>query len=411
MKKIQTTLSLLFLSFLVSVSAQVKETGNITLGKKFEILSNVLNKTSEIQIYLPKSYKDSIKKNYPVIYVLDSQDYFNSVVSFQKMLVKRGIFPEFIVVGIETDLRKRRILFEKDAIKFITFLDTELIHFIDENYRTNKQKERLFFGWEMAGGIGIEILGKKPNLFSGYIIASATNIRGSRVTSLEKQLHNSKTSKAPFLLMVAAPDEGWLNNNEKLRSFFDKKKYGDLNWRYSIYNREQHHTTPFRAINEGIIDYFYNYNPVTFRTLKEYEDFGGLEGLKTFYKKRAERFDVSPAIDESTKMFILYNAVVENNYERFVYYEKAFEGHIESNSGASWFHRYGSFYLKHKNLKDALYVYNYGLNKLGDSKLLYRGLGDVYSKMDKISKAKKAYKKALKIDPEYKQAIEGLNKI
>ncbi|WBX72476.1 alpha/beta hydrolase [Tenacibaculum retecalamus] len=385
----------------------------MTLGKKFAVTSKVLNQTREIQVYLPKRYKDSIKKNYPVIYVLDSQDYFNSVVSFQEMLIKRGIFPEFIMVGIKTDIVKRRILFDehKGATSFISFLEHELIPFIDSSYRTNKEKERIFFGWEMAGGIGVEIIAKKPNLFSGYIIASATNVRGTRVNSLERYLKEFKKHEAPFLLMTAAPDESWLNKNEKLRSFFDKNKYDDLNWRYSIFNREQHHTTPFRAINEGIIDYFFNYNPVTFRTLKEYEDFGGLDGLTSFYKKRAERFGVSATIDDSTKMFILYNAVVENNYERFVYYENAFEGHLESNSGANWFHRYGSFYLKHRNLKDALYVYNYGLKKLGDSKLLYRGLGDVYSKMNKKNKAKKAYKKALKIDPEYKQALEGLNKI
>ena len=211
--------------------------------------------------------------------------------------------------------------------------------------------------------------------------------------------------------MAAAPDESWLNKNEKLRSFFNTKMYPELNWRYSIFNREQHHTTPFRAINEGIMSYFYNYNPVTFRTLKEYEDFGGLASLKAFYKKRGERFDVSVEIDESTKMFILYNAVVENNYERFVYYENAFEGHIESNSNASWFHRYGSFYLKHNNTKEALHVYNFGLKKLGASKLLYRGLGDVFATKGDKRKAKKAYKKALSIDPKYKQALDGLNNL
>jgi predicted alpha/beta superfamily hydrolase len=411
MIKKYTLLSVLFLSFLFSANAQVKELGNINLGKNYTIASKVLKETRNIQIYTPKSYKDSITKPYPVLYVLDGQEFFNSVVSFQKMLVKREYFPEFIVVGIKTDLRKRRTLLGKDSSKFIQFLETELINYVDATYRTSKQKERIFFGWEIAGGIGVDVLANNPSLFSGYILPSPSNLWDFRLNALEKRMKTLDSSNAPFLLVTAAPDENWLNDNKQLRSFFTTKKDNKLNWRYSILEREQHHSTPFKTINEGIIDYFYNYNPITFRTLKQYEEFGGLAGLKAFYKKRGERFNMSTEISETTKMFILYNAVIENNYEQFLYYEKAFDGHIETSNGANWFHRYAGFYLKHNNTKEALYFYNYAIKKLGDSKLLYRGLGDVYSKMNKKSKAKKAYKKALKIDPKYKQALDGLNKL
>ena len=399
-----------FLTYQFSSFSQNK-TSNIVIGQAINLNSQILNQEREIQVHLPSNYKDSITKQYPVLYVVDGQDYFSPAVSFQKMIAKRGIVPQMIIIGIKTDIVKRRILFDenKGAINFINFLENELIPFIDKNYRTSKEKERLFFGWEMAGGIGIETIARKPNLFSGYIIPSATNIRGTRVDSVEKYLKNLKKEETPFLLMTAAPDESWLNDNQKLQGFFNKETYHHLNWRYSILNREKHHTTPFKTLNEGILDYFYNYTPVTYRTLKEYEDFGGVEGLKSFYKKRGERFGISTDIDEVSKMFILYNAVVENNYERFIYYEKAFEGHIEKSLNPSWFHRYGGFYLKHNNLKEALYVYNYGLQKLGDSKLLFRGLGDVFAAKGEKRKAKKAYKKALKIDPKYKQALEGLN--
>lgn len=406
--------TLLFTSifgFIFTVNAQVVETGNINLGKNYTFESKVLNETRGLQIYIPKSYKDSITKAYPVLYVLDGQEFFNSVVAFQKMLIKREYFPEFIVVGIQTDLRKRRTLLGKNSSKFIQFLETELIAFIDGNYRTNRQKERVFFGWEIAGGIGIDVLAKNPNLFSGYILPSPSNLWDFRMNALENKLKILKNTNAPFLLVTAAPDESWLNDNKQLRSFFTTKNDNKLNWRYSILDREQHHSTPFKTINEGIIDYFYNYSPITFRTLKQYEDFGGLAGLNAFYKKRGERFNISTEISETTKMFVLYNAVIENNYEQFLYYEKAFDGHIETSSSANWFHRYAGFYLKHNNTKEALYFYNYAIKKLGDSKLLYRGLGDVYAKMNKKSKAKKAYKKALKIDPKYKQALAGLKEL
>ena len=406
-----TTLMLICICFVTMLHAQIKETENITIGKTYSFESKTLEEDREIQIYVPTSYKDSIHKKYPVLYVLDGQDYFSAAVSFQKMLIKRSYFPEFIVVGIKTDQRKRRVLFSRTTTKFMDFLESELISYIDTNYRTNKQYERMLFGWEVAGGLGIEILAKRPNLFSGYILSSPSNLWDFRLNALEKNIPSLKTTKAPFLLMTAAPDENWLNDNKQLQAFFDKNTQQDFNWRYAILDREEHHTTPFKTLNEGIVDYFHNYKPISYRTLKQYDDFGGLAGLKAFYTKRGERFGISTKIDEITKMFILYTAVLENNYEQFVHYEKAFNNHIQTNTRDSWFHRYGVFYLKHKNIKEALNMYNNGLTKLGDSKLLYSGLGDVFVANGDKRKAKKAYKKALSIDPKYKRALEGIKEL
>ena len=406
-----SALLVICICFVTMLHAQLKEVGNITIGNTYSFESKILEENRELQIYVPTSYKDSIHKKYPVLYVLDGQEFFNSVVSFQKMLTKREYFPEFIVVGLQTDLRKRRTLLGKDSSKFIQFLETELIPLIDGNYRTNREKERIFFGWEIAGGIGIDVLANTPSLFSGYILPSPSNLWDFRLNALEKRMKTFNSANAPFLLVTAAPDERWLNDNKQLRLFFTNSKQLKLNWRYAILDREQHHSTPFKTINEGIIDYFYNYSPITFRTLKQYDDFGGLAGLKAFYKKRGERFNMSTEISETTKMFVLYNAVIENNYKQFLYYEKAFDGHIETSSNANWFHRYAGFYLKHNNLKEAMYVYNYGLKKLGDSKLLYSGLGDVFAADGKKRKATQAYKKALAIDPKYKKALEGLENL
>ena len=405
------TLMLICVCFVNLLNAQIKEATNITIGKTYFFESKILGEEREIQIYVPLSYKKSIHKKYPVLYVLDGQDYFSAAVSFQKMLIKRNYFPEFIVVGIKTDQRKRRVLFSRTTTKFMDFLELELISYIDTNYRTNNQHERLLFGWEVAGGLGIEILAKRPKVFSGYILSSPSNLWDFRLNALEKKIPTLQTNKAPFLLMTASPDEKWLNDNKQLRAFFNKNTQQDFNWRYAILDREEHHTTPFKTLNEGIVDYFHNYKPVTFRTLKAYEDFGGLDGLKAFYKKRGERYNMSTEISETTKMFVLYNAVLENNYERFLYYENAFEGHIETNSRDSWFYRYASFYLKHNNIEQAKYLYQFALKKLGDTKLLYKGLGDVYAADDKKRKAKKAYTKALTIDPNYKNALEGLEKL
>ena len=136
-----TTLMLICICFVTMLNAQITKVGNISIGKTYSIVSKVLEEDRELQIYVPSSYKDSINKNYPVLYVLDGQEFFNSVVSFQKMLSKREYFPEFIVVGLQTDLRKRRTLLGKNSSKFIQFLETELIPLIDSG------SSLLYFSW------------------------------------------------------------------------------------------------------------------------------------------------------------------------------------------------------------------------------------------------------------------------
>ena len=144
------------------------------------IKSSILNEDRTIQIYTPDGYAESDKK-YPVLYVLDGQEYFLLGLAYQDMLRFRDKSPEFIVVGINTDRRKRRVLFYNESDKFINFLETELIPFMDTNYRTKKEKERLFFGWEMGAGLGFEILAERNDLFSGFILASPTHSTDKRI--------------------------------------------------------------------------------------------------------------------------------------------------------------------------------------------------------------------------------------
>lgn len=80
------------------MNAQVKEIGEISLGKKFAIESTILNQTKEIQVYVPESYRDSIKQEYPVLYLLDGQRFFTNGVAIQKSLISPIALPEMLCI-------------------------------------------------------------------------------------------------------------------------------------------------------------------------------------------------------------------------------------------------------------------------------------------------------------------------
>lgn len=378
--------------FANSSFSQIKEVDN-TVGKTIILKSEVLNEEREVQIYLPDSYTSS-EQNYPVLYVLDGQEYFLHGVAYQDMLRFRDKTPEFIIVGINTDRQKRRTLFFKESDQFIEFLDKELIPFIDINYRTAKEKERLFFGWEMAAGLGLQIVAEQENIFSGFILASPTHATNKRVDALV-EFKKNKVHSNKFLLLSAAPEEGWITKDTVFLTAIKKQ-----NWRYTVLDREDHYTTPFKTIHEGLSDYFSDYKPIRLRSLKAYDEYGGLKALRAYYKKRGERYNLSTGIHKETKHFLIYNALQEDNYKRFEEYVNEFRGYIEENSRDFWLNRYAKFYLKHKNLEKALHLYNFGIDKYPESDVLYAGLGDLYTAQGDIKKADEAYKNATDLKKE-----------
>ncbi|MEH6537712.1 MAG: alpha/beta hydrolase-fold protein [Psychroserpens sp.] len=392
----------------ITCVAQV-ENSDIKVGVNHTIKSSILNQDRGIQIYVPDSYAAS-EKEYPVLYVLDGQEYFLHGIAYQNMLRFRDKSPEFIIVGIKTDRRTRRVLFLDESDKFISFLETELIPYIDTVYRTKKEKERLYFGWEMGGGLGFEILTERNNLFSGFILASPSHATDKRMDALKK-LKSDAIKSNKFLLVSAAPEEGWITKDTLFLSIIENKAKGKKPWRFKVFDREDHYTTPLKTIHEGLSDYFDDYKPIRLRSLKAYDDYGGLEALRAYYKKRGERYNLPIAIHKETRHFLIVNAMTEDNYERFNFYMEEFDDYISTISRDFWLNRYAKYYLKHKNTEKSKSLYDYGISKFSNSKLLYEGLGDVYVEINQPKKALIAYEKSMDIDsnqPELKSKIEAL---
>ena len=172
------------LCFVLNVSAQINTESNkpFTIGEIREIKSAVLGENRTLNVYLPYGY--SKEKTYPVIYLLDgsvNEDFLHiaGLVQFFNMLK----MPEFIVVGIANVDRRRDFTFHTElpdlkkefpttggSEKFIKFIETELQPFIASNYKTSDVK--YIIGQSLGGLLATEILLKKPDLFSHYLIVS-----------------------------------------------------------------------------------------------------------------------------------------------------------------------------------------------------------------------------------------------
>lgn len=149
----------------------------LTLGTKLSIHSNNLNENRPIIISLPKDYATS-KAHYPVLYLTDGLQNIWHVMGTIEVLSRTGSVPPMIVVGIESKDRIRDFTLTTSenhpgsggGKKFLNFIESELIPYVDSHYRTNSFK--VLEGHSLGGLFAASTLLEKPNLFDGFIIMS-----------------------------------------------------------------------------------------------------------------------------------------------------------------------------------------------------------------------------------------------
>jgi predicted alpha/beta superfamily hydrolase len=367
------------------------------LGNSIILKSDILQEEREIQIYLPTNYQNNTNK-YPVLYVLDAQRYFLNGITFQQNLTWENIVPEFIIIGINTDSQKRRNLFYKESSKFIEFLNKELIPEIDTKYRT--LDERIYFGWEMAAGLGVEIFADNPSLFKGYLLSSPTHISKERLEKVNKWLKSNPKQNLK-LYSVLGTVENWATESMfSLDSIFKVHSAKNIQWKYNLSDDENHYTTPLITINKGLKLFFSDYSPIRFYTLKEFSDFGGITALKEHYNNRGNRYQITRDVHNDTKRYLFILSYREDNFKVFEDLIKEFDGKtfiVNNFNNATWLYRYTSFFLTNNKFDDALEVLETGLLKYPDASILHFAKGNYYKTIGKIKEAKEWYKKAIQI--------------
>ena len=147
--------------------------------KKVTFRSKSLGKSMRFNIYLPKSYKNG--KKYPVLYFLhgytDNEDAWMPDLKLKetadRLIENDKIKPLIIVMpqidnsfGINTDELINMSL-DFSAGKYEDYLYKDLIHYIDSNYNTIKNRNsRYIGGLSMGGFAALHLAFRHINLFS-----------------------------------------------------------------------------------------------------------------------------------------------------------------------------------------------------------------------------------------------------
>jgi predicted alpha/beta superfamily hydrolase len=195
----------------------------LTIGHVHTLHSHVLGEERTINIALPQDYHPDSAARYPVAYLLDGgadEDLIHVVGALQF-----AAFPWIawqrpgIVVGIANTDRRRDLTFpttiaaDKEkfpttggSAAFMRYIADEVIPFVEANYRTMPD-DRMLIGQSLGGLFAAEVLLKRPDLFTRYLIVSPS-IWWDGGSLLRTSPAFADAAMAPAKVFIAVGKEG-----------------------------------------------------------------------------------------------------------------------------------------------------------------------------------------------------------
>jgi predicted alpha/beta superfamily hydrolase len=199
-----------------------------------KITSAIVEQEYDIYVQLPGNYSDT-SKAFPVVYVLDGQWDFSLVTAIYGQQYYDGFVPAMIVVGItwggtnpNYDMLRERDLTPTKAgpplsgggPKFLAFIKSELIPFIESNYRTTKN-DRTLMGSSYGGLFTLYAMFHETALFQRYVLTSPALGFDNGVTFTYEKNHAANNRRLPAKLFMAI---GEFEEASGFQSFVDRLK-------------------------------------------------------------------------------------------------------------------------------------------------------------------------------------------
>ncbi len=291
--------------FIVSIQAQQKPVSTaITemVGKEYKMTSSILKEERTLLIHTPASYASS-SKNYGVLYVLDGDNHFNQAINATTLLAQNGRMPETIIVAIPNNRGTRGRDLGRGRDNFKKYIKEEVIPFVNSNYRTSKHKT--LFGHSMAGAFTLNYLATDTNVFDNYIAASPVIqiFNSELLTQYSTLFKTQKNISKPLYFSIAGVEaEGQVVTDamDKFVALLKKEAPKNFPWEYDFIPNQVHMTTPYLTMFKGLTDVFQDFQSPTYTSFAEYTSRGGMQQLKAFYTKRAQKYNTENVIADNT---------------------------------------------------------------------------------------------------------------
>ncbi len=228
MTKITSFIPLLLL-FCFSVYGQVLT--DIVIGERLEIKSEIIDDSIEFQLYIPQDYHCS-DLVYPVIYVLNGEQYFHTATGIVRQLAKAKMIPVCIVVGLTPD--KKFFLDKNNSKTYFDFIDQELNPYLDLNFKASPY--RIIIANSIYAQLALYGLISKGNSFDSYILSSPYFTIHDYLYDFEMFVDGGNKLDFNLLLSCGFEEESKVDKTYKLARVVNRAFIGNSIWEYKYYN-------------------------------------------------------------------------------------------------------------------------------------------------------------------------------
>jgi len=288
-----SALVVLFLT--ITVRALSQNDNKVVIGKIDSVYSKILSEQRKVWIYTPDMTSGNRGQRWPVLYLLDGEAHFASVVGMiQQMSQVNGnsVYPEMIVVAIPNTDRTRDLtpthivsdppMMDSNFSKttgggenFVAFIEKELMPHIDSAYPT--EPYRVLIGHSFGGLTVMNVLTNHTKLFNAYIAIDPSMWYDKQrfLAATEKKLTDKNYDGTRLYIGIAntmaegmtltkmkkdtSSDTRHIRSIFELDAFLKSHATNGLKYASKYYDNDNHGSVPFISEYEGlrfIFDYY-----------------------------------------------------------------------------------------------------------------------------------------------------------
>ncbi len=348
MKKNPKFISTFLLLFFVLCSGKAQTNNKVEIGTIDSIQSKILGEQRKVWVFVP----DGANQKYPVVYLLDGDAHFYSVVGMiQQLSSVNGnmLCPKMIVVGIPNTDRTRDLTpthmdiapMMKDSAflrtsgggeNFISFIAKELMPFIESKYPITPYK--MLIGHSFGGLAVMQTFTHHNSLFNAYI-----SIDPSMWWDKQKLLKETKTflkntkleGKSLYLGIANTMEEGMditkvqkdttmetehIRSILELQTALESNKQNGLKYRGKYYAEDTHGSAPLITEYDAL-RFIFDYYPMKI-SFKDFTDSTAAfaDKYRNHYPTLSQKMGYQIKPDEMDINYFGYEALRSKFYKR-----------------------------------------------------------------------------------------------
>lgn len=242
------------------------------------LVSSIIGQEFQIPVWLPPSYAES-ERTYPILYLLDANVNFGMAADAVTLLLFGPEIPEIIVAGIGYPIRsyddwganRARDLTPTamdetpgsgGADKFLSFIRTELIPFVETEYRADSD-DRAISGYSLGGLFVLYALFSQPRLFRRYAAGSpSVNWDGQFLVKFEAEYAaRHRALPARLFISVGSLEENAsalesTNSIKSVEAILRARNYEGFHHEFLVLDGETHLSGVAPALVRGVKSMF-----------------------------------------------------------------------------------------------------------------------------------------------------------